>query len=64
MDLKKLKIKVNNAYSIGEFFDKEEKDFLMGLITTVVDSEKIKDDDGECSVCGTTAPRMYPNLMK
>ena len=39
-------------------------DTLIDLMANGGDIEKTTDDEGECSVCGTTAPRMYPNLMK
>ena len=39
-------------------------DTIIDLIANGGDIEKTTDDEGECSVCGTTAPRVYPNLMK
>jgi len=50
------KIELNKIY--------KKLDTLINLLTTVVEKKKTTDDEGECSVCGTTAPRMYPNLMK
>jgi len=37
---------------------------LDALISLITPKEEMELDDGECSVCGTTAPRMSPNLMK
>tara|TARA_R100001244_G_scaffold16308_1_gene17854 strand:- start:105 stop:299 length:195 start_codon:yes stop_codon:yes gene_type:complete len=37
-------------------------DTLIDLMANGGDIEKTTDDEGECSVCGTTAPRIYLNV--